>query len=132
MDNGKMIGEVGIEGQIIWDRIAGPMQLEIWNTLGYSERGLSKQTMRMCVGKGNTYNFRVYWPFTGGLKLELVSGTPVVCEQGETNGTVMAPEYIRQTTNQPDGAKDEKTLTGIIRKSTPIIGIKGYSGEAYN
>lgn len=129
MDNGKQIGTIGPGGQMTWDRNAGAMKLDIWNTLGHSARGLSQQTMHMCVGAGNTYNFRVYWPFTGGLKLELVSGTPVVCEQTESTTST---NQVAQG-QQPSGAavdSETKAFTGmIIRKGMPNPFKYGKSGQ---
>jgi hypothetical protein len=137
-DSGTQIGNIGPKGQLVWDRKPGPMVITAMSTLNGWQPEQVRQAvpLRLGVGAGMKYEIKVYFPgFGTGLTppvLELVSGTPLAFEQGATNRAVMGPEYIQQTPDQPDGAKDEKTLTGIIRKSTPIIGIKGYSGQAYN
>jgi len=86
IDSGKQIGAVGIDGQISWDRIAGTMELVGFNTLSppAAERA---QPVRVCVGAGMTYQFRVSWPtFSTSWfpNIELVSGTPVVCKPNDT------------------------------------------------
>jgi hypothetical protein len=137
-DSGTQIGNIGPNGHLVWDRKPGSMVMTAMSTLNGWQPDQARQAvpLRLGVGAGMTYEINVYFPGfgTGSTPpvLELVSGTRLAFEQGATNGAVMGPEYIQQTPDQPDGAKDEKTLTGVIRTSTPIIGIKGYSGQAYN
>jgi hypothetical protein len=90
IDSGKQIGAVGLNDQISWDRIAGSMELVGFNTLSppSAER---VQPLRVCVGAGRTYQFRVSWPTFSSKwfpDIELVSGTPVACEQAGTTSTV--------------------------------------------
>jgi hypothetical protein len=86
IDSGKQIGAVGIDGQISWDRIAGTMDLVGFNTLSPPDAERAKP-LRVCVGAGMIYQFRVSWPtfsFERFPNIELVSGTPVACKQNET------------------------------------------------
>ncbi len=97
IDSGKQIGAVGLNDQISWDRIAGPMELVGFNTLSPPsfERA---QPLRVCVGAGRTYQFKASWPTFSNKwfpDMELVSGTPVACEPTGTASTAKG-EQVRE------------------------------------
>jgi hypothetical protein len=112
IDSGKQIGAVGLNDQISWDRIAGSMELVGFNTLSPPsfERA---QPLRVCVGAGKTYQFKASWPTFSSKwfpDIELVSGTPVACEQTGTASTVKA-EQVQQPSAQ---VGDTKIIKGTI------------------
>jgi hypothetical protein len=110
-DNGKPIGNIGPGGQLVWDRMAGPVDLTALNTLEPSEAGRA-MPLRFGVGGGMSYQFRVYFPFTGHRpKLELVSGIPVACEQNGTNTIAGKVEYVQQPSST---VGETKTIVGTI------------------
>jgi hypothetical protein len=138
LDGETRIGNIGPKGQLVWDRAPGSMVITAMSTLNgwRPEQARQAVPLRLGVGAGMQYEINVRFPSLGTGStppvLELVSGTPLAFEQGATNGAAMGPECIRQAPGQRDGARDEKTLIGIITESTPVIGIKGYAGQAYN
>jgi hypothetical protein len=127
IDSGRQIGAVGLNDQISWDRIAGPMELVGFNTLSPPSAERVKP-LRVCVGAGMTYQFKVSWPTFSSKwfpDIELVSGTPVACEQTGTTSTVKV-EQIQQPSAQVGETKTikgtiESYLTGFRFKSGPPL-----------
>ncbi len=112
IDSGRKIGEVGWGGQLVWDRIAGPMELKAVHNLAVGGNG-REQPLRIGVGAGMSYHFSLTTPATGmrrALNLDLISGTTVAYEQ---NGTNIIPGKVGNDQQQPaDG--ERKTLTGTL------------------
>ena len=118
-DNGKQIGEVGIHSQLTWDRIAGSMQLVGFHADAPNHRTPPSQ---ICVGAGMTYQFMASWPALSNYpKIELVSGTPVACEQSGTTSTgkpeqaqlPSVPTTVAQTTSK--ATEELQTFTGEVK-----------------
>ena len=141
-DNGTQIGEVGLHSQLVWDRVAGPMQLIGFNTL--DPVNTLTPPVQMCVGAGMTYKFMASWPlsfFHHYPGIDLISGTPVACEQfasanknqaqqGQPSlaatGAIAAAQGIPAASAQSDGAsviagKIEDYATGFRFKSGPPL-----------
>jgi hypothetical protein len=126
IDSGKQIGVVGLNDQISWDRVAGSMELVGFNTLSppSAER---VQPLRVCVGAGMTYQFRVSWPTFSSKwfpDIELVSGAPVACEQSGTISTGK-PEQVQQPSTTTTATTDKQMITqnsaSIISPSASAI-----------
>ncbi len=118
-DSGKQIGEVGLHSQLTWDRIAGPIQL-----IGFHANDpdhTRTPPIQMCVGAGMTYQFMASWPafdFHYYPKIELVSGTPVACEQNVTNtsvGMAESPQPLSTVTGEA------QIFIGKVEKITQTI-----------
>jgi hypothetical protein len=125
-DSGKQIGEVGLHSQITWDRNAGPMQLIGFNAL--DPQNTRTPPIQMCVGAGMTYKFMASWPisFNHYPKVELVSGTPVACEQSVTDTSVGNTESSQQSSTSTGEVKIfigtiESYVTGFHFKSGPPL-----------
>jgi len=113
IDSGKQIGAIGPGGQIAWDRIVGPMQLVSFDTRWPSDITYIKP-LRVCVGAGMIYQFKAYWPtFSNDRypKIELVSGTPVACEQSGTK-TIAAKAEDAQPPSVPTTAAQTTSNAG--------------------
>lgn len=118
------------------------MQLEAWNNLNPPEFWRI-EPLRMCVGAGNIYNFKVSFPFSGTtVKIELVSGTPVTCEQSgpaitgksEQGQTPSIPPTAAPTTSKT--TEELQPFTGEVkiievRHFTAVEGL-GFSQEFIN
>ena len=126
-DNGKQIGEVGLHSQLTWDRIAGSMQL-----VGFHAGAPNHRTplSQICVGAGMTYQFMASWPALSSYpKIELVSGTPVACEQSGTTSAgkleqaqqPSVPATAAQITSKT--TEELQTFTGEVK----IIEIKHFT-----
>ena len=124
IDSGKQIGAVGLNDQISWDRIAGSMELVGFNTLSPPsfERA---QPLRVCVGAGKTYQFKASWPTFSSKwfpDIELVSGTPVTCQQTGTASTVKV-EQVQQFSAPTTAA----TAAPITPKAPEVL--QTFTGE---
>ncbi|MGD0279753.1 MAG: hypothetical protein ABSC11_10655 [Smithella sp.] len=121
IDSGKQVGAIGPGGQIVWDRIVGPMQLVSFDTRWPSDITYIPP-LQVCVGAGMIYQFRAYWPtFSNDRypKIELVSGTPVVCEQNETKTIAAKTESAQQPSAK---GEETKIFIGKVEKVTPLLG----------
>jgi hypothetical protein len=120
-DNGKQIGEIGLHSQLVWDRVEGFMQL-----VGFHADAPNHRTppIPICVGAGMTYQFMASWPAFSNHnypKIELVSGTPVACEQSGTTSTgkleqaqpPSVPTTVAQTTSKTN--EELQTFTGEVK-----------------
>ena len=120
VDNGKPIGTIAPGGQLVWDRIAGSMQLIAYHANIPSDAGKVKP-LNVCVGAGMSYQFRVYFPAMQRYSLpniELVSGAPVVCEQSVTNTIVGKAEFAQPPSTITGEAK---IFIGKVEKITQTI-----------
>jgi hypothetical protein len=128
VDNGKPIGTIAPGGQLVWDRIAGSMQLIAYHAEIPSDAGKVKP-FNVCVGAGISYQFRVYFPAMqrySSPNVELVSGTPVACEQSGTISTgkleqVQPPSADVQGSNSFTGRieKIDRLNPGFFNGMTP-------------
>ena len=128
-DNGKQIGDVGLHSQLVWDRIAGSMQL-----VGFHADAPDHRTppIQICVGAGMTYQFMASWPALNNHnypKIELVSGTPVACEQVQqpsaTSTATTDKQMITQNSTFITAAipSDNQNILGISVE--PTSGVRG-------
>jgi hypothetical protein len=106
-DSGKQIGSIASGGELIWDRIAGPMEL----TAFYHHIGNGNPVpARICVGSGMSYLFMVS-PFDGKHpSVKMVSGTPVACEQAVTSSTGKM-EQVQQPSTTTTATNDKHMIT---------------------
>jgi hypothetical protein len=75
----------------------------------------------MCVGAGMTYRFMASWPalnMHNYPKIELVSGTPVACEQSGPI-SIGKPEQVQQPSAK---GEETKIFIGKVEKVTPLLG----------
>ena len=133
-DSGKPIGEVGLHGQLVWDRNAGPMQL-----VGFHADAPDHRTppIQMCVGAGMTYRFVASWPalnMHNYPEIELVSGTPVLCEENNANansGKFQQPEVTAAASAASAAAQPVKAntpeLSGTLTGDVRIIEVKHFT-----
>lgn len=92
VDNGKQIGDLGPGGQIVWDRIAGPMELTAFkDSFGKGQPAI----LHLTVCGGMSYKFRVSM-FGDPNFLSLVSRTPVTCKQNVTNTRAGKVEIVQK------------------------------------
>jgi hypothetical protein len=134
IDSGKQIGEVGLHSQLVWDRIAGPMQL-----VGFHADAPDHRTppIQMCVGAGMTYRFMASWPalnIHNYPKIELLSGTPVLCEENNANansGKFQQPSVTAATSAASAAAQPIKSntpeLSGTFTGDVKIIEVKHFT-----
>jgi len=92
VDNGKQIGNLGPSGQIVWDRIAGPMELTAFRGSFGNGR---PATLHLTVCSGMSYQFRVSM-FGEPNFLSLLSGAPVACKQKGTNTSTGKAEIVQK------------------------------------
>ena len=133
-DSGKQIGEVGLHSQLVWDRVAGSMQL-----VGFHANAPDHRTppIQMCVGAGMTYRFMASWPALNNHnypKIELVSGTPVLCEENNANANsskFQQPEVTAATSAALAAAKPIESntpeLSGTFTGDVRIIEVKHFT-----
>jgi hypothetical protein len=131
IDSGKQIGEVGLHGQLVWDRNAGPMQL-----VGFHADAPDHRTppIQMCVGAGMTYRFMASWPalnMHNYPKIELVSGTPVLCEENNADansGKFQQPEVTAAASAAAQPVKSHTPeLSGTFTGDVRIIEVKHFT-----
>ena len=96
-DNGTQIGELGPGGQLMWDRLAGPMELTAVNLLAPPPNYCRATPLHLGIGEGQTYQIQIVFPFSGcAPTIQLVSGTPTPYEQHEDTTSAGKKEEIGQ------------------------------------
>jgi hypothetical protein len=129
-DNEINIGQIGPDGQLEWDRIAGPMKLtaRLFNPLsGKFYKGYPPLTAQIGVGAGMSYHFVVHWGLNARFpELRLVSGTPVTYGQGnktDMTSTTTTATTDKQMITQNSASSVSPSTSAIASGNQNMLGI---------
>ncbi len=129
-DNEINIGQIGPDGQLEWDRIAGPMKLtaRLFNPLsGKFYKGYPPLTAQIGVGAGMSYHFVVHWGLNARFpELRLVSGTPVTYGQGnktDMTSTTTTATTDKQMITQNSASSVSPSTSAVPLENRDILGI---------